>query len=339
MTTTGELPGLSVVIPVFNEAESVPKLYEALAKVAGDLPGAWEFIFVDDGSRDGTWEALRETLGMRSVAVQPIAGRLEERGRALHLTFGVVRFDFLLERVVADLPLVEGFDEVLVEPRVEEAGFGEVLAEGGDDGAVLREGQALGQQQRLGDVEHGVIGSRDGKTKQPAFMQHAGRFDALAGALQDPGALVWHGTPAPLGNNHALSTDVHHQRRLPFTPIPLSNGDDTHDALMVQRKPRHKFGEGAHLLSGEGKVIEDQGHIQIRTRSLFGSGVRSIHGQPSEAGSIQLLKAVVQLSQDLLSARVDGGATRFHPFHSTMRAGVRQTCRPVAAVEDSDGAP
>ena len=71
------------------------------------------------------------TLGMRGVAVQPLAGCLEERGRTLHLAFGVVRFDFLLERVVADLPLVERFDEVLMEPRIQEAGFGEVFTEGG----------------------------------------------------------------------------------------------------------------------------------------------------------------------------------------------------------------
>ena len=49
---------ISVVVPVYQEVDSVPKLHQALAAVADRTPGAWELIFVDDGSRDGTWEAL-----------------------------------------------------------------------------------------------------------------------------------------------------------------------------------------------------------------------------------------------------------------------------------------
>ena len=72
-------PDRSVVIPVYQEVESVPRLHEALARMGDASPGGWEFIFVDDGSRDGTWEAL----GMRGVFVQPIAGRFEERHRRI----------------------------------------------------------------------------------------------------------------------------------------------------------------------------------------------------------------------------------------------------------------
>ena len=49
---------ISVVVPVYQEVDSVPKLHQALAAVADRTPGAWELIFVDDGSRDGTLEAL-----------------------------------------------------------------------------------------------------------------------------------------------------------------------------------------------------------------------------------------------------------------------------------------
>ncbi len=61
---------LSVVIPVFNESDSVPRLHAELAAVAGHAPG-WEFIFVDDGSRDGTWEAL---VGLETVQVKFLNG-------------------------------------------------------------------------------------------------------------------------------------------------------------------------------------------------------------------------------------------------------------------------
>ena len=52
------MSSVSVVIPVYHEQDSVPRLHEALAKVADAAAGTWELIFVDDGSRDGTWEAL-----------------------------------------------------------------------------------------------------------------------------------------------------------------------------------------------------------------------------------------------------------------------------------------
>lgn len=49
---------VSIVIPVFEEAESVPHLYRAIKDVMSALPRPYEIIFVDDGSRDGTLEAL-----------------------------------------------------------------------------------------------------------------------------------------------------------------------------------------------------------------------------------------------------------------------------------------
>ncbi|GAB4243266.1 MAG: glycosyltransferase family 2 protein [Acidobacteriota bacterium] len=49
---------LSVVIPVFNEAENVGALFEELRQVLESLGHPWEVIFVDDGSTDGTAEAI-----------------------------------------------------------------------------------------------------------------------------------------------------------------------------------------------------------------------------------------------------------------------------------------
>jgi glycosyltransferase involved in cell wall biosynthesis len=50
---------LSFVIPVLNEVESVAPLYERLCDELERLGQSWEVIFVDDGSTDGTFEALR----------------------------------------------------------------------------------------------------------------------------------------------------------------------------------------------------------------------------------------------------------------------------------------
>ncbi len=51
---------LSVVIPVYNEEESLPALYEALQEGLGGLEEPWEVVLVDDGSRDGSFAVLKD---------------------------------------------------------------------------------------------------------------------------------------------------------------------------------------------------------------------------------------------------------------------------------------
>jgi glycosyltransferase involved in cell wall biosynthesis len=52
-------PEISVVIPLFNEAENVGLLYSELKSAMKEMGLPWEVIFVDDGSTDGTDEVLR----------------------------------------------------------------------------------------------------------------------------------------------------------------------------------------------------------------------------------------------------------------------------------------
>ena len=51
------LPELSVVVPTFNERDNVTVLYRRLDATLKDI--AWEVVFVDDNSPDGTWEVVR----------------------------------------------------------------------------------------------------------------------------------------------------------------------------------------------------------------------------------------------------------------------------------------
>jgi len=52
-------PLLAVVVPVFNEHGNLRAFYDAVTDVMQSLGDyAWEFVFVDDGSRDGSFEVL-----------------------------------------------------------------------------------------------------------------------------------------------------------------------------------------------------------------------------------------------------------------------------------------
>lgn len=51
---------ISIIVPCFNEQESVPLFYAAVEKVAAQLPDhAIEYLFINDGSADQTLPAMR----------------------------------------------------------------------------------------------------------------------------------------------------------------------------------------------------------------------------------------------------------------------------------------
>lgn len=51
---------ISVIIPSFNERESLPELTAWIARVMGFHQFSYEVIIVDDGSTDGSWDTIRE---------------------------------------------------------------------------------------------------------------------------------------------------------------------------------------------------------------------------------------------------------------------------------------
>lgn len=59
------MPAVSLVIPVFNEDESLPALFIALDDALTALPQPAEVVLVDDGSRDGSFEQLQEAAATR----------------------------------------------------------------------------------------------------------------------------------------------------------------------------------------------------------------------------------------------------------------------------------
>lgn len=66
-------PDLSVVIPVYSEADNLPKLYERLTAVLEPMGLRYEVVFVDDGSRDTSLALLR---GMAAADVRVLVVEL-----------------------------------------------------------------------------------------------------------------------------------------------------------------------------------------------------------------------------------------------------------------------
>jgi glycosyltransferase involved in cell wall biosynthesis len=61
--TASRAPELSVVIPLYQEEDNVKALHQRLATALGQLGRTYEIVYVDDGSRDATYERLREAAG------------------------------------------------------------------------------------------------------------------------------------------------------------------------------------------------------------------------------------------------------------------------------------
>ena len=97
---------LSAVIPVFNEEESLPALHAELVEVA--IAGGYdlEIIFIDDGSRDGSWQTI-ERLAKEDSRVKGIRFR-RNFGKAAALSAGFEEargeFVFTLDADLQDDP-------------------------------------------------------------------------------------------------------------------------------------------------------------------------------------------------------------------------------------------
>ncbi|HLJ09787.1 MAG TPA: glycosyltransferase family 2 protein [Planctomycetaceae bacterium] len=78
---------LSIIIPVFNEAESLRELYSEIDRTCSSRQIEAEFMFVDDGSTDGSWNALTE-LASRDPRVRGIRFR-RNFGKAAALSAGM----------------------------------------------------------------------------------------------------------------------------------------------------------------------------------------------------------------------------------------------------------
>jgi glycosyltransferase involved in cell wall biosynthesis len=117
------MPSVSVVIPVCNERENIPLLYDRLQDVLPALGYDYEILFVDDGSQDGSREQLAR-LAERDEHVKVVEFRRNygqtaamEAGFQMATGDVIVTLDGDLQNDPTDIPMMldkidEGYDVV-----------------------------------------------------------------------------------------------------------------------------------------------------------------------------------------------------------------------------------
>ena len=100
---------ISVVVPLYNEDESLPELYEWIERVMNQNGFTFEVIFVNDGSTDKSWEIIEE-LSKKSPNVHGIKFRRNYgKSPALYCGFKAAQGDVV---ITMDADLQDSPDEI-----------------------------------------------------------------------------------------------------------------------------------------------------------------------------------------------------------------------------------
>ncbi|MEY2940700.1 MAG: hypothetical protein RJA67_385 [Bacteroidota bacterium] len=78
---------LSIVVPLYNEAESLPELCSWIDRVMKENAFSYEMIFVNDGSNDNSWEVLKQLSTQYNTIVAISFARNYGKSAALHEGF------------------------------------------------------------------------------------------------------------------------------------------------------------------------------------------------------------------------------------------------------------
>ena len=100
---------LSIVVPLYNEEESLPELESWIRRVVLQEGYSYEILFVDDGSRDGSW-GIVEQLSAANPNVRGLKFRKNYgKSAALHTGFKAAQGDVV---ITMDADLQDSPDEI-----------------------------------------------------------------------------------------------------------------------------------------------------------------------------------------------------------------------------------
>jgi glycosyltransferase involved in cell wall biosynthesis len=115
---------LSLIIPVYNEEENLPILYDSIQQAMKPIQGSWEVIFVDDGSKDHSFDVLgslveKDPEHMRALSFRRNFGQTAAIAAGIDHACGetIVLLDADMQNDPADIPMLlekldEGYDLV-----------------------------------------------------------------------------------------------------------------------------------------------------------------------------------------------------------------------------------
>ena len=117
------MPDISIVIPIYNEEESIPTLCEKLNSSLSKIEQSHEILLVDDGSTDGSWEKMKICAGtypgIRLIRLRRNFGQTAAMSAGFKSARGrvVVTMDADLQNDPDDIPKLlarmdEGYDVV-----------------------------------------------------------------------------------------------------------------------------------------------------------------------------------------------------------------------------------
>jgi glycosyltransferase involved in cell wall biosynthesis len=100
---------ISIVIPLKDEAESLPELHDWIVKVMTANNFTYEILFIDDGSKDGSWKVI-EDLKRKNANVRAIKFRRNYgKSPALYVGFEATKGDVI---ITMDADLQDSPDEI-----------------------------------------------------------------------------------------------------------------------------------------------------------------------------------------------------------------------------------
>ena len=100
---------ISVVVPLYDEVESLPELTSWISRVMDENSFSYEIILVDDGSKDGSWEMIKK-LQLNNSNIKGIKFRRNYgKSAALNTAFEVVKGNVV---ITMDADLQDSPDEI-----------------------------------------------------------------------------------------------------------------------------------------------------------------------------------------------------------------------------------
>lgn len=177
---------LSVIIPTFNERDNVTVLFRRLEATLRDV--AWEVVFVDDNSPDGTWEVVRDLAAgdsrvrcLRRIGRRGLSGACIE-GILASSAPVVAVMDADLQHDETQLPRMLK----LVEDRGAELVVGSRYVEGGSAGG-LADKRRVGFSMAATLMAKKLLGVAIADPMSGFFMIRRDRFEELAPSLSVQG--------------------------------------------------------------------------------------------------------------------------------------------------------